>query len=608
MANNTFLEWHGELAGKLMLQSIKGHEAACEPFHYEMYSETTLGQEELDDLFLKPACCKIGPSRDIHIIRYVHGVITQIVQHRSSVDRAGCTLTIEPTISLMRLSKAIRVWQNITVPQLVRSLLSEHNACPLNLRLQRTYAEREYCIQYRESDLDFIIRMLEEEGITWFFLHEEDKHTLVLTDHPAGHPNAGVPELRWYDREKAFSAEHIWQWSSNSTAIPDSVILHGYNIQQASGVMGKMDVRQSHYSAPDVGYSDITALSQRPDITDTLSAFRDAFQANAACYHAITDAHSLTCAEVFHLTNHPVDNGAYRVQKIAVEARNAVAGGEYQAELCLLRNDVVWRPKRMHPPPVMADVLTAKVVGPDSEQIHTDELGRVRICFPWENPHAEECTGSCWVRVAQPWAGQQFGTQFLPAVGTEVLVMFSLGIPVVMGSVFNGQNLPPFPLPAGKAETGILSRRAATDESPDDGHRLSFNDTKGQEKLTIVAARDLSLTVKNEVSNQIGGNRDTHMTQGNDRLTLKNGHLLLTLEKGDIRQKLTGDYDLAINNGCGNIHADQKFSMEAGEALTLSVGKSSITLSSTGINIDSPSITISSGSKLELSGQLIKIG
>lgn len=617
--NNAFISWNGALAESLSLLSLKGHEAVCKPFIYEMYSEARLNKSQLEALFRQPVSCRMGNQLDNLPQRYVHGVITRINQQWLTPNHALCTFTVEPALALLSLGKSTRIWQNITTLDVVRTLLSEHKITQVSTNLRRTYTKREYCIQYRESNLDFISRLLEEEGIYYFFTHQEDKHTLVLADHPTGHPISTTPSLYWHYQGKDNVAESIWQWSSSSVVIPSMAAFSGYNIHQAISVSDQQDSQNSPYVIPAVSYNDITPFEDKTKLCQATKAIVETWETNITSYQAVTNAHWLACGEVFNLLGHHSDNDSYRIQEFNIETGNNTAGtkGEYSCQLRLLRNSTQWRPICTHEPPIIADVLTATVVGPASEEIHTDDLGRVKIRFPWDKHSPDGDAGSCWVRVNQPWTGNQLGAQFLPRVGNEVLVMINLGQPVIIGSLYNGQNKPPFPLPANKTESGFLSRHIGSDKDSPAGHRLSFNDTKDAEKLTITAAKDLLLTVKNEHISQIGTNRNTQVTEGDDTLTLKNGNLLVALEQGNLHQNITGNmttnlkngsYSLSIKGGSGAISSDAKFNIESSDSISFTVGKSSITLSPTGVDISGLSITISSKSELTMAGQLIRIG
>lgn len=222
------------------------------------------------------------------------------------------------------------------------------------------------------------------------------------------------------------------------------------------------------------------------------------------------------------------------------------------------------------------------------------------------------------MRVAQSWAGGKFGAQFIPRVGSEVLVSFIQGnpdYPLVTGTVYNGQNKPPFDLPAQKTESGFVTR-SATKGSVEEGHRLSFDDKKGEELLTIVAQKDLALTVKNDVTSTIAANRNTELTKGNDLLLLKEGDLSLTLEKGNWQQEISGDvatkikdgsYSLDVTGGGGDLKTEKALTIESTQSIELKVGDNKIAISTSGITINGTTFKLESSAGTEMKGATMKI-
>lgn len=628
MQKNHFLHWNGSVASDLLLLSLKGSETISTPFCYELRSMTELNEKGIAALHGKAVSCQIGDGLHQLPQRYLHGIVTQIQRGRDASNQTVCILRIEPAFALLRMGRSMRVWQNMTVPDLVSKLLGEHHINQVDSQLRNTYQKREYCIQYRESDFDFISRLLEEEGIYYFFKHQADQHTLVLADQPAGHPTAQANTLPWHHQGQILTPGNIDSWSSSSVTIPEEVAFSGYNMQQAAGIYDKHSSTSKTQSVDQLSFTDVTPLAERSLLTSKAKNSMEAFEANTTLYTASVNAHWLSCGEVFKLTDHPTDNESYRIQALSFEASNNFENntGSYHCEIQSLRNSVKWRPICTRTPPDIAGVLTAKVVGPSSEEIHTDEHGRIKIQFPWDSENKNDDKSSCWVRLSQPWAGSKFGFQFIPRIGSEVLISFIQGnpdFPMVTGSVYNGQNKLPFTLPDEKTESGFASR-STSKGGMEEGHRLSFNDKKGSEKLTIIAQKDLLLTVKNdvtsdvkhEVKSTIGANRDTEITKGNDTLILKQGSLHLTLNKGDMAQKITGNvttsltngnYALTVTGGSGKVKTDKTCVIESTQSIELKVGSSKIAISPSGITISGTMIKIEGSGTAELKGAMTTV-
>lgn len=628
MQKNHFLHWNGSVASDLLLLSVAGTESVSIPYSYEIRSLTQLNQQGIAALHGQAVSCQIGDGLHNLPQRFLHGLVTHIRCERNADDQTICVLRVEPAFALLQLGRSTRVWQNMTVPDLVSKLLGEHNISQVDLQLRNTYQKREYCIQYRESDFDFISRLLEEEGIYYFFKHQENQHQMVLVDQPAGHPAAKAGSLLWHHHGKILTPGNIDSWSTRSSLIPGEVALSGYNMQKAAEVADNQDSTSKTQSVYHLKFTDVTPLAERAQITSKTINAMEAFEANTQLFDATVNAHWLSCGEVFSLTAHPTDNDSYRIQALSLEATNNFESKtcNYQCEIQSLRNSVKWRPVCTRTPPDIAGVLIAKVVGPASEEIHTDEYGRIKIQFPWDTENKNDDTSSCWVRVSQPWTGSKFGFQFIPRIGSEVMVSFIQGnpdFPLVTGSVYNGQNKLPFTLPDEKTESGFATR-STSKGGMEDGHRLSFNDKKGEEKLTITAQKDLLLTVKNdvtsevthEVKSKIGANRETEITKGNDTLVLKQGSLHITLDKGDMEQKITGNVTTSLNNGnysltatggSGKIKTDKTCVIESTQSIELKVGSNKIAISPSGITISGTMIKIEGSGTAELKGAMTTV-
>lgn len=628
MQKKHFLHWNGAIASDLLLLSVSGREIVSKPFCYEVRSMTTLKEQEIAKLHGKAVSCQIGDGLHNLPQRYLHGIVTHIQSERDANGQTVCTFRLEPTFALLQLGRSTRVWQNMTVPDLVRQLLGEHKINQVDLQLRQTYQKREYCVQYRESDFDFISRILEEEGIYYFFKHQENQHQMVLVDHPAGHPSAKVGTLPWHHQGQILTPGNIDNWSAHSALIASEIKQSGYSMEKAAGVFDSVDSVSKMQSVDHINITDVTPFAERAQLTRKVKNVMEALETNAQRYDATVNAHWLSCGEVFTFTDHPTDNDSYRIQSLSLEATNNFESstGGYRCEIQSLRNSVKWRPVCTHVPPEIAGVLIAKVVGPSSEEIHTDEFGRIKIQFPWDTENKNDDTSSCWVRISQPWSGSKFGFQFIPRIGSEVLVSFIQGnpdFPLVTGSVYNGQNKLPFTLPDEKNESGFATR-STSKGGMEDGHRLSFNDKKGEEKLTITAQKDLLLTVKNdvtsevkhEVKSKIGENRDTEITKGNDTLVLKQGSLFTTLNKGDLEQKITGNvttslsngnYTLTVRGGSGKIKTDKTCLIESTQSIELKVGSNKIAISPSGITISGTMIKIEGSGTAELKSAMTTV-
>ncbi|EPL4526985.1 type VI secretion system Vgr family protein [Enterobacter asburiae] len=594
-----FLRWEGDIADALLLLALEGSESLSSPFQYQLRSLTRQSESDVARWHGTSVSCRIGDDSHALPHRFLHGVVTRIYYSQRTSQEAECILTLEPSLALLKMGRMMRIWQNISVPELVQTLLRKLGINKLDLQLRNNYPKREYCVQYRESAFSFIHRLLEEEGIYYYFRHSSTDHTLVLADHPASHPSIHGNSLLWHDHGRIMKKGNIDTWSTTSILLPAGVTLQGVNMPQSVAVQDQLNASGPVPHVDGIVFTDITPKGERVQIAREVQNTLASREANARRFDATVNAHWLCSGETFTLTGHPSGEKPYRIQSLTLSATNNFDGdsSHYQCELQAMHNDKPWHPLHSMQAPEIPGVLTAVVVGPESEDIHTDEYGRVKIKFPWdtENPHDD--TSSCWVRVAQPWVGRNFGAQFIPRVGSEVLVSFVQGnpdFPLVTGAVYNGQNTPPFTLPGEKTESGFVTR-SSSKGSVEEGHRLSFNDKKGEELLTIVAQKDLSLKVKNDASTIIAANRSTELTKGNDRLVLK---------KGDLHTNLNnGNYVLEVSGGGGTVKTDNALTLESSKSIELKVGSNTLSLSTRGISINGKTVMIEGITSAELKGK-----
>jgi type VI secretion system secreted protein VgrG len=615
-----FICWNNDIADDLLLLALRGSESLSSPFQYELHSLTKLSEAQLGHWHGKSASCRIGDGSRELPQRFVHGVVTHIRYVPRTQGESECIITLEPSLAVLKLGRMMRVWQNISIPELVRTLLSDHGITQLDLQLQGSYPKREYCVQYRESAYDFLQRLLEEEGISYYFRHNKTSHTLVLADHPTSHSAIKGDSLTWHHHGEILTEGSIYSWASTASLIPAAVILHGVNMPQAKSINNQQKAHSAVAYADDVTFVDITPQGESSLISHQTQHVMAASEANAQTFEASATAHWLCSGETFVLTNHPLGDKSYRIQSLSLDASNNFNdnSSNFNCQLQAMGNDQPSHPSLTHLPPIIPGVLTATVVGPASEDIYTDEYGRIKIQFPWDSQNQHDENSSCWVRVMQTWASGKFGAQFIPRIGSEVLVSFVQGhpdYPVVTGMVYNGQNKPPFPLPGEKNESGFFTR-STTSGSADEGHRLSFNDTKDKELLTIVSQKDLSLTVKNNATTIIAANRNTELTKGNDQLVLKHGDMNVTLENGSCQQKVTGNfitkvkngnYNLEVEKGGVSVNTEQKMTFESSQSIELKVGSSKIILSSNGIKISGTTINIEASSTAEFKGEMLTL-
>ncbi len=369
-------------------------------------------------------------------VRDLHGMVARVRawEEGTGEDRKRLRLTVVPRLWRLGKMARSRIFQNLTVPQIVEKVLKEGEV-EHRLSLAATYPERRYCVQYRESDLDFVSRLLEEEGIFYLFEHAAGGHVMVLGDAPSAHqPLPGGARLAFREKSSlSADADHADAFSAVRELRSGKMTLRDYDDLRPA-----LDLTASKASGGDeekLEVYDYPAGHHEPKVGEARARVR--LEAERAW--ALQHAGSSTCKRlvpgyVLELADHPLPelNGEYVVLSVthrghqrgrlaAVEA-HALDKESYRNQFTCLKKDVPFRPVRRTPRPVIPGAQTAVVVGPSGEEIHTDEHGRIKVQFHWDREGKHDDRASCWIRVAQSWAGPGWGALYLPRMGQEVVV------------------------------------------------------------------------------------------------------------------------------------------------------------------------------------------
>jgi type VI secretion system secreted protein VgrG len=513
-------------------------------------------------------------------VRYFNGIVSEAEQgafvNIDNVRYAVYTFVVVPKPWLLRQTSDCRIYKNKTVPQIVRQVLSEFGYGDVRLSLSANYGVREYCVQYRESYFDFISRLMEQEGIYYFFTHARGSHTMVLADALGAHSTVSTFETIPYappnERGHRVKAS-ISDWSTARTVNPTRVRLDDYDYQRPrASLLANEQVTDSadahkvsgleiyDYPYGYVGYAQKTADGQR-----FAQVRADALSVPQATSTGFTDAAGLSTGALFKLKDFPlaeanqeylVTGATTRLVEVDYQGGGVEpdAGEEpFACHFRAIRSRQPFRSAQTTPRPSIAGVQTAVVHGQTDEDIEVDNYGRVQVTFFWNAPSKPKADQSCPVRVASTWAGKRWGTQFIPRVGQEVVVGFHEGDPdrpLILGSVYNQEHMPPHALLAEKTRSGVVSRslRGASGQA----NELRFEDKKGAEELLLHAQRDLRHEAENDHFSTIDRDeteeikRDrSHDVGRND--TLKVGRRL-SIEAGQEIELVTGLARIVMRN------------------------------------------------------------
>lgn len=630
--------------GKLLPTEMAGREEISRPFAFEITALSPDTSIAPGDILGKDATLTIKrPGSDA--ARIVNGIVTQI--DGGAFTRNGHRyyhLTLSPKLWLLDRRSDHFVYHDTTVVTATEAVL-QRNGITFSKKLSGSYASKEYRVQYGETDLAFISRILADEGIFYYFTHSSGGHEMVLCDH-ADYPAATIKDAI-YRQDDPDATNAIFQFRLRRQ-LTDPAWTHGhYDFEAPNSSLSakKPTVVASSSSLPEsqyvfgAGEPKQEALAQRSkqrieeaeagfetlDGSGTCTAF---LPGHSFTFKADGDAPLPEAADyVVTSLEHWVSDPAYFNQ----------AGGQATADY---RNSFKAIPtartaRDMAPPrkPIVNGAQSALVVGPAGEEIHTDKYGRVRVQFPWDRVGEKNEKSSCFVRVAQSWASKQWGTMFIPRIGMEVVVHFTDGdpdLPIITGTVYNGVNMPPWTLPDQMTVSGFKTRSTKTGTA-ENANELSFDDKKGSELVLFHAEKDFKREVENDDTLDVGhdqtrtvkNNRTTTISEGNDALTISKGNRTetisegnetLTISKGNRSDTISqGNDTLAIAAGNRSVTLDQgndSLKLGAGNLeITLDTGNASLKCSTGKITLDATAgITLQCGSnKIEITPQGITV-
>lgn len=526
--------------------------------------------------------------------RSICGVVVEVKDGGTREQESAVSLQIAPALMALQRQKKCRIFQDQSIPDILKVVVGETLAVygrSVDDRLRGNYKNRDYAVQYNESDYDFMCRLMHEAGIYFCFEHADGKETMVWADDRAIHQEietinggpflsyvwqdggpGGTESVKEFSRRSRVAATkastHVFDWllpSKPGEAMDDkSVEIDGFNNGASDGPDCEEFLGGEAASRDGFQPSNTADLDER--LKDHLQIARQRQQAQAWSCIGRSTATGLAPGLCFELMNHPQDdlNVNYLVtevrHKFRIGGANDSSGDGYRNTFQCIPAQVQWRPVHSVTRGEIKGIQTATVVGPSGQEIYTDKHGRIKVAFHWDRESTRDHRSSCFVRVMQAWAGSGWGTVFLPRVGMEVIVNFINGDPdrpIVTGCVYNGQNETPYPLPDKRTKSSIF-----TSSSPRNGgyNELSFEDASGSEEIYMRAQKDMNTLVRNNQSNTVKVDQ-TELIEGNQNLEVKGNRDIKVLS--DHTEHIDGKYDFTVNGGiCGGPTTfDQKISV-----------------------------------------------
>ena len=499
--------------------------------------------------------------------RFVHGMIARVEALGELQGRLRYRALLVPEFWKLQHVRRSRIFQQKSVPQIVQQILDEAGIAH-GANLDGRHAPREFCVQYRESDFDFVSRLLEEAGIFYSFEHTDGAHTLMLGDGPSAlGPIAGEARIPFRGATGAEgNEEHVLGVERASRVRPGAVALRDFDfvrptldlsaLSKAANANAKLQVYDSPGGYVDPGGGKATAKVRLEELR------HDVERCEGECSSV-----RLVPGLTFTLTEHL--DPSFEGELLLISVEHGGQPESYQSRFHAIPSDVPFRPPRLTPAPLIAGAQTAIVVGPSGEEIHTDEHGRIKVRFHWDREAPGDDKSSCWIRVSQAWAGAGWGALYLPRIGQEVVVRFLEGDPdrpLVVGAVYNGENPTPIALPDEKTRSTLRS-----DSSPGGGgfNELQFEDAAGLELIHLHGQKDWKIEVENDKTQRVGANESLQVA--GDRTQSVDGNQFLTVQVDD-RTGVAGNQTLRVTgNRDVEVGKDHIEEVSAVQSLTVSM-------------------------------------
>jgi type VI secretion system secreted protein VgrG len=589
-------------------------------FDVELFSEKT--DIQIADLLGKNVTIRLEMPYK-RGTRYFNGFVTRFGYLGTRGLRYGVyRATLSPWLWFLTRTSDCRIFQNKKVPDIIKEIFRERGFTDFKDALSDSYREWEYCVQYRETDFNFISRLMEQEGMYYYFSHENGKHFLVLADGYSSHGKfPGYDQIPYFppDVHDHRERDHLSEWFAFKQVQPGAYALNDFDFKAPRKNLRAVLKQPKGHAQADFEMYDYPGEYVEPGDGNNYSKIRlQELLAQHEIAQGRGNAAGLAAGYLFGLTQCPreeqnreylIVSAVHRLESDEYESflGEGISGKPYQGEIVAIEARQPYRAPRVTPKPVMQGPQTAIVVGPKGEEIYTDQYGRVKCHFHWDRHDKADENSSCWIRVAQNWAGKKWGTLNLPRIGHEVIVDFLEGDPdqpIITGRVFNGVNMPPYGLPGKKMVSTLKSL-----STPGGGgfNEIRFDDTKGTEQIFIHGQYNQDVRIKNDTLEWVG--QDRHLIVIRDQFEQVKGDKHLSV-KGDQNEKIDGTVSLeagmdlqekvgmkhALDAGMEiHLKAGMNVVIEAGMTITLKAGGGFVVVGPAGVTISGTPVLINSG-------------
>lgn len=590
---------------KLIITSLDGTEAISELFHLDLELVSEDPAVDIKNLIGKPVSIGIRLA-DGSTFRYFHGIVSRARAITSAGRLFKYSAEVVPEVWRLTKTQDCRVFQNVSVPDIINEVLSRFGITDKQIKVSGQHLSWVYCVQYRETAWDFLNRLMETEGIFYFFKHEEAKTTLIVADAAAEHqpcPGQGRFKLdqafgRGYNRDE----DVVFKWELSQSFRSGKYTHRDFNYEDPT-----TDLTHEEPARESIGgnssyevYDFPGEYEDRGDASNYGKLRQEEEEVEQESISGLGNGRVFMPGFKFDLSNHELrsQNRSYVITSVNHHATEGsllpdAAGSDssYSNSFTCIPYSVPYRPRRKTPKHVMRGVQTATVVGTSGQELYTEEMGRIKVQFHWDRIGEKNENSSLWCRVMQPWAGNDYGCNFMPRIGDEVVVDFVEGDPdrpIIIGSVYNPVRANPWTMPDRMNWSGIKTKSTQGGDA-DDASELRFDDTAGSELVLLRSQKDMEITVENDLNEEIGKDihrtvrgktylnvtSDVHTTVDANTITKVGGNTDLTVS-GNVTESVSGNFSQSVSgNFDQSVSGNQSISVTGNYSLSVT-GKAAI--------------------------------
>ena len=510
----------------LLLDHLSGNEAVSVPFRFDLRCFSEQPDLHLKAMMAQGVTVEMGTFDGTP--RYFHGHVTSFVHAGEDGGFTFYEVKLGPWTDFLRRRKNCRIFQELKVEDILKEVFADYGALAVYDIKVSSPEPLTMTVQYNETDFQFICRLMENIGWYYYFEFASGSHKLIVDKDSSGSPPMPIqPDIEFNDSPGSDADDAIDRFESTRDLVPNKLAVKTFDFKNPRDpLLAKTNTTHQMGSLPDMEWYEHHGpytYKQFEEGDDLAQLRMEEAETRSKGFRGAGNCRALTCGHAFTLEHHYLYGGAFFVVSVQHSGSNNYFDQNpqqvYRNTFTAMRKSVKFRPPMVTHRPVMRGPQSATVVGPAGEEIYCDKYGRIKVQFHWDREGKFDDQSSCWVRLAMPWAGSNFGFISIPRIGQEVLVDFLEGdpdLPIVVGSIYNELNLPPWELPVNKTQAGILTRSSKSGSGAN-ANALRFEDKKGQEEVWLHAERNQRIEVEVDESHSVG--HDRSKTIGNDETT-----------------------------------------------------------------------------------------